>query len=590
MLHRLPEPLSLPSGLAALALENLAAVAERVGLQEELTSKARLLASIPERLADRNVVRRFVRELEPAAAKTLAVAAACEKLSPVLGASVLARFGAASPPGDLVTRALLLPDPSTGLHRPPLELLPYVHAEFARAFGGAEAEAPASPATLEPASAFRDAVTIWCYVIKNPIILTQSGATPKRALAKLVPLLEVAEEDDPVKTVVESFGFSRLELLAEDVERRGALTRNNGELYAAEWLGAGVGDVARSYNVELVRAVMEEDETGGALLAAYACSLSPARRWRPLAEIGDAVKKVATESDGTSVRKAALSLFATGALSAGVDAGGALLVAPVANFEKAYRLEPPAAAPELLLGGNFELKANYDAPVETRLKIEAFADQTGGGRFLSYRISKESFYRALDAGITADDVLSFLKEHVSRPVPQNVEFSLRDWAGQYGAIRFYDGLVVAAQERDKADEIARLPAVAPHVRGRRELHAVEIARKDYRAVREALTAAGYLPQSLAAEPEYTVSPRTLFDAGAAPAPARAGRENARAAVIEFAVDNDRPLKLWLEGEEAPVDVKPVKIVVSGGEAYLHVAGDAARTRIPLAAIERLEYA
>jgi len=269
----------------------------------------------------------------------------------------------------------------------------------------------------------------------------------------------------------------------------------------------------------------------------------------------------------------------------------ALLVAPTADCEEAFGRDFPAAKAELLLGGNFELKANYDAPVEIKLTIEAFADQTGGGKFPSYRISKASLYRALDAGVAADEVLSFLNEHVSRPIPQNVEFSLRDWAGQYGALRFYDGLVVAAQDRDKADEVARLPAVEPHVRGRRELHAVEIERRDYRSVREALTAAGYLPQSLAAEPEYAVSPRTLFDAAAPGQRAETTAAPARgaAAAIEFAMDNHRPCKLWLEGEEAPVEVKPVKITVVRGEVYLEVAGNAERKRIPLAAIERLEY-
>ena len=92
------QPVPLEGGLAELPLEDLAAVAERLGVQEELTSKARLLASIPELLVDRSVVRRFVRELKPAALRTLAVAAACEKLAPALGAPLLARFGARRPP------------------------------------------------------------------------------------------------------------------------------------------------------------------------------------------------------------------------------------------------------------------------------------------------------------------------------------------------------------------------------------------------------------------------------------------------------------------------------------------------------------
>ncbi len=115
--------------------------------------------------------------------------------------------------------------------------------------------------------------------------------------------------------------------------------------------------------------------------------------------------------------------------------------------------------------------------------------------------------------MAVEEILTFLKEHASAPVPQNVEFSLNDWAQQYGTFSFYDGLVVVTDEAEKADEVANLPGVAPLVKGRREFHAVEIARADYRAVREALTSAGYLPRSLRSEAEGDVSPRALFDAG-----------------------------------------------------------------------------
>ncbi|NIT37144.1 MAG: hypothetical protein GTN49_11720 [candidate division Zixibacteria bacterium] len=513
MLNSYPKPVSLQRGLASLPLEDLAAIGEHVGLQEELTSKARLLGGVPARLTDRSTVRRLIRELEAASAKALFVAAACEKLAPSLGARLVFRFGTTSPPRAAVTRALLLPDASSGLYRPPAEILPHVHDEAVKKLAGPGARPPRSPVNLEPLSAFRDAVAVWCHTIKNPITLTQSGATPKRALAKLSPLLEVAEEEAPLSTVVERFGFNRLEFLVNDAERRGALKREGDVLHATNWLTADLRGVADDYNAELVRGAVEEDETGGALLAVYICSLSRTRRWRPLEGVVENVINFSTGFEEAAIRKALFSLFVSGFATAGFDDGGALLVARSAAFEGREAPRAKVAEPEFLLGGNFELKVAYDAPTETRLKLEAFADQTGGGRFPSYLISKSSFYRALDAGVAVEEILTFLKEHASAPVPQNVEFSLNDWAQQYGTFSFYDGLVVVTDEAEKADEVANLPGVAPLVKGRREFHAVEIARADYRAVREALTSAGYLPRSLRSEAEGDVSPRALFDAG-----------------------------------------------------------------------------
>jgi len=594
MFDGLPEPLSLESGLAALELEDLAAIAGHVGLQEELTSKARLLASIPERLADRKAVRRFVRELEADAAEVLFVAAACEKLLAVLGPSTLFRFGATAPPQDAVTRGLLLPDAATGLYRPAAEILPHVHDEAAKQFAAPAAEPPARVTTLEPPSAFRDAVSSWCYVIKNPITLTQSGSTPKRALAKLAPLLEVAEEEAPRAAAVEGFGYSRLELLAEDLERRGALARDDGELRAAGWLAEDPARVAANYNADLTRAIVEEDGTAGALLAAYLCALSPAGQWRPVADAVLSILGVAPDADGANIRKGLFALFVSGVCAAGAADDGSLLFARAKELDELKRPPAQPAEPRFLLGGNFELKVPYDVPTETRLKLEAFAEQTSGGRLPSYRISKATFYRALDAGVAVDEVLSFLESRVSKPVPQNVAFSLRGWAERYGKISFYDHLVVAAETPETADEIANLPTVAPFVKGRRELHAVEISREDYAAVRDALTSDGYLPRSLGGEAEASadVSPRALFDAGSRRA-AEDGTpepeaENA-AAVVEFAVAHGKALKLWLKGEEEPVEVEPRKITVQRGRAYLHVAGDGDRTPIPVAAIARATF-
>lgn len=592
MFDTLPEPLSLQSGLAALELEDLAAIAERVGLQEELTSKARLLANIPEHLVGRVAVRRFVRALEAEAAEVLFVAAACEKLLPALGPSVLLRFGATAPPQDAVTRGLLLPDAATGLYRPAAEILPYVHAEAAKRFAAPAAEPPPHVATLEPLSAFRDAVATWCYVIKNRITLTQGGATPKRALAKLAPLLEVAEEDPPLAAVVEGFGYGRLDLLAEDLERRGALARDDSELRAGGWLAEDPARAAASYNADLTRAVAEEDETAGALLAAYLCALSPAGRWRPVAAAVESILGVAPEADEASARKALFALFVSGVVAAAGADDGSLLFARLEDLDKLKRPPAQPAEPRFLLGGNFELKVPYDVPTETRLKLEAFAEQTSGGRLPSYRVSKATFYRALDAGVAVDEVLSFLESHVSKPVPQNVAFSLRGWAERYGKISFHDRLVVAAETPETADEIANLPTVAPYVKGRRELYAVEIEREDYAAVRDALTSDGYLPRSLGGEAEADVSPRVLFDAASRRADeagtAEPEVENA-ASVVEFALAHGKGLKLWLKGEEEPVEVEPRKITVQRGRAYLHVEGDGDRKRIPVAAIARATF-
>jgi len=585
-----PEALSLANGLAALTLEQLAAVGARLGLNDGLTSKARLLAEIPARLADRAAVRRLVRELAPAEARQLHQSAACETLTPMLGAGVAFRFGVTAAPEALLARGLLLPDVATGLHRPPAEVLAVVSDEAAKKIAARGAAAtPAAPVALDAASAFRDAVTIWCFVLKNPIALTHSGAAPKRALAKLAPLLEVADDHEPLAAILARFGSSRLELLVNDAERRGALERREGELFATDWLGGRLAARERYFAAELGAAAVGEDQTGGALLAAYVLGLAPRGRWLALADVAAAAQELGGAAD-EELRAALLALFVGGYLAAGVGDGGALCVQRQADFDAPAPPPPAEGEPEFLVGGNFELKVAYDLPLATRLRLEAFADQAAGGRFLSYAITKASVYRALDAGVAVDEVVAFLGRHATRPIPQNVEFSLRDWAAQYGALSFSDRLLLAAETAALADEVATLPALAPLVKKRLELHAVEIAPGDYDAARRALLAAGYLPRSLRSGPGLAVSPRLLFHGGgpeeAAPRAAPLSAAAMTAAILDFAVANRRRIKLWRKDEPEPEQVTPRRVVTYKGEKHLRAEGPNGGTLIPLAAIDR----
>lgn len=587
MFGAVPEPLSAEQGLASLSLEDLADVGERLGLQEELTSKARLLTDLPSKLCDKATVRRLIRDLEGEAAGALWIAAAAESLYPALGPELLYRFGATTPPAELVRRALLLPDAATGFYRPPAVLLETLHAEAAKRLLPPAAEPPATLASVEPSSAFRDAAAIWCYVIKNPITLTQSGATPKRALAKLIPLLEVPEEEGPVAAAAEALGFSRLEALAAALERRGALRRDDSTLLASPWLEGDVASAERLFPVELVRGVIEKAESAAGLRVAYALRAAPRETWMSAAALVERAAAGAGPAAEAEARETLGAAFVAGFVAAG-GGGEDLRLARVAELGPA---EVAAAAEiDFLVGGNFELKVPYEVPTALRLRLEAFADQTAGGRYPSFRLSKASVYRALDAGVSAEEIVAFLTAHASRPLPQNVEFSLRDWAGQYGAVAFHDGLLVAADTPEKANEIAQLPALAPYLKGRRDLYAVELSRKDYAAVREELQAAGYLPRSLPRESDGAVSARALFDA---PAPAREGTARApagtTAAVLAFAVENGRELRLWLVEEEEPLDVQPTKLTSYRGEAFLHVAGNRERSRIPVAAIARATF-
>ncbi len=67
--------------------------------------------------------------------------------------------------------------------------------------------------------------------------------------------------------------------------------------------------------------------------------------------------------------------------------------------------------------------------------IDRFAERVSVDRLAVYHLTRDSFCRALQLGVTLDDVIRLLEGAARTEIPQNVVFSLRDWARQFERIR-----------------------------------------------------------------------------------------------------------------------------------------------------------
>ncbi|MEX3504743.1 helicase-associated domain-containing protein [Corynebacterium sp. LK2510] len=67
--------------------------------------------------------------------------------------------------------------------------------------------------------------------------------------------------------------------------------------------------------------------------------------------------------------------------------------------------------------------------------VESFADLESPGLASVYRVSEQSVRRALDAGRTAEELVTWLREHALGEVPQALSFVIEDAARNHGALR-----------------------------------------------------------------------------------------------------------------------------------------------------------
>ena len=252
----------------------------------------------------------------------------------------------------------------------------------------------------------------------------------------------------------------------------------------------------------LLRALGEVAEGEGASAQDLADRLAWQRpRWAP-ARDAELLRVLVEEASW-------LGLVASGALSA---AGRALLgdrgTAPGEDDDGARRRAGAAAVldealpspvSEVLLQADLTAVAPgpLERDVELELSLAADVDSRGGATV--YRFDGGTVRRALDAGRSADDLLAFLGRVSATPVPQPLEYLVRDVARRHGRVR-----VGSAGAYLRSDDEASLAELLVERRAaalglRRLAPTVLVSRADASEVLRVLRSLGLAPAAESAD-------------------------------------------------------------------------------------------
>ncbi|MEW6073318.1 MAG: helicase-associated domain-containing protein [Planctomycetota bacterium] len=95
--------------------------------------------------------------------------------------------------------------------------------------------------------------------------------------------------------------------------------------------------------------------------------------------------------------------------------------------------------------------------------LDLFCRRSAAGSVLHFRIEQDTVRRALKAGMALSDLLDVLEYHSRTPVPQNVTFSIRDWAARAGLMHLSEGLLLTCEEADVLRRFRQDPGARPYV-------------------------------------------------------------------------------------------------------------------------------
>ncbi len=329
--------------------------------------------------------------------------------------------------------------------------------------------------------------------------------------------------------------------------------------------------VARTSEAELRRTVL--DLLAGAPEGAVADPAALGAAVRHRAPRGAAV--AALPALATVLDEAAwLGLVGLGALGA---PGRALALGDHATAAEVLAALLPPPVDRVLLQA--DLTAVAPGPlvreVEDDLALLADVDSRGGATV--FRFSSASVRRALDAGRDADDVLRRLAEISSTPVPQPLDYLVRDTARRHGRLR-----VGAAAAYLRSDDEAALTELlvdprAGALRLRRLAPTVLVSGLDPTALLAGLRRMGLAPAAEGADGTLALP------AGPAARRARPGQAPGRVQV--HAVDDERAEAVVravraadaVPTRSVPVDGRP-EVPVLDPAASLHLLRSAAAQR------------
>lgn len=125
--------------------------------------------------------------------------------------------------------------------------------------------------------------------------------------------------------------------------------------------------------------------------------------------------------------------------------------------------------------------------------LDRFCTREKIGSVMHFRVSERSIQRALAEGMYLKRIVTTLEQHSRTPVPQNVLYSIRDWAVRAGVMHLADDYVVSADDVELVARFSADPGVRPFVRHALDEKRVKLASTStLRRTQSLLRELGYL--------------------------------------------------------------------------------------------------
>ena len=167
---------------------------------------------------------------------------------------------------------------------------------------------------------------------------------------------------------------------------------------------------------------------------------------------------------------------------------------------------PPAltetAPGRLVIQPNFEMLALPPVREATLLFLDQVAEREALDQVAHYRLTREQWVRALQAGTSAAALIERLEQRADSELPQNTRYSLLEWERQAQRVRLYRGVaLLEVEDAALLDTLLADPDLAPFILRRLTATAALVDRQRLKQLSSALLEHGQLPRVIPVPPE-----------------------------------------------------------------------------------------
>jgi len=167
--------------------------------------------------------------------------------------------------------------------------------------------------------------------------------------------------------------------------------------------------------------------------------------------------------------------------------------------EGAFALKCSSSMPSLqdeftlYIQPNYEVLFPYTLPLTLRWKLSSFTVLEKADPMMTAKLTRQSLIHGLEMGNSLEKILDFLHDNCAMGIPQNVEYSLREWTEKHGQVYLMDALILRVKHPELAQELKNIKGIAENILG--EITPVDwiVKRKAAKSILTLLEKKGYGP-------------------------------------------------------------------------------------------------